>query len=78
MHIQLQQIRRLADKCYKITKFPRTYTYYINLVTLVRSFVLVGDLGHERRGATRSSGHVELKPWRVMKLHEIINAFLPI
>lgn len=63
--------------CYRTTKFPRKY-YYINLVILVRSFVLVGDLGRERRGATRSSGHVELEPWRVMKLHEIINAFLPI
>lgn len=34
-----------------------------NITRMLRSFVLVGDLGRERRGATRSSGHVESKPW---------------
>lgn len=42
----------------------------------VRSFVLADDLGRERVGASRSDDHAVMEPWRLMKWHSIINAFL--
>lgn len=55
-------IKMLERNILKIIKFP-IYMAKFNITRMLRSFVLVGDLGRERRGATRSSGHVESKPW---------------